>query len=62
MPDKPPVDVKNSPSLFTTIVGFGVVGFIVGTLLFHVTNTSSKLISIEFKLNRIERLIKENQK
>lgn len=57
MPDKPPVDVKNSPSLFTTIVGF-----IVGTLLFHVTNTSSKLISIEFKLNRIERLIKENQK
>lgn len=61
MPDKPPVDVKGSTSLFTVSLVTLFLGFIVGTLLFHVTNTTTKLISIDAKLNRIERLIKEQK-
>jgi hypothetical protein len=65
MPDRPPQDIKRTSdgiSVTTLTLMLLVGGFIVGTLLFHVTNTSRKLITIESKLNRIERLLKENQK
>jgi hypothetical protein len=65
MPDRPPQDIKRTSdgiSLPTLALIFLVVGFIAGTLLFHVTNTTRKLIWIDAKLNRIERLLKENQK
>jgi hypothetical protein len=61
MPDRPPQDIK-SVSLPNLALLCLVGGFIVGTLLFHVTNTTTALITIESKLNRIERLMKENQK
>lgn len=37
------------------------LGFLVGTTLFHVTNTVSALISIEAKVTRIERTLKESK-
>lgn len=62
MPDRYIKRTPNRISLPHVALIFLIGGFIVGTLLFHVTNTTNKLIWIDAKLNRIERLLKENQK
>ena len=40
---------------------FVSLGFLVGTTIFHVMNTANALISIEAKVTRIERTLKEQK-